>query len=227
MIVCGSIDWAATGAMLSGWGSLAAAGAVIFAAKVGRSTFNDWKRQKNEGRRIDLAEQLLALAYKLKRAFAGIRSPGMLGWEIGEMEKKLTESGMIDAQTPHHIKSGLSTAQATLSRADHPKALFDELLDTMPVAKAIFGEDMEDALNTFFVQRAKIITAAQRYADLIRRDEPRDERKLDALMERREKTETIFWEGGNAEGVDEVADVIAGAIRTMEARLLPIIRHDA
>ena len=48
--------------MLSGWGVLAAAGAVIFAAKVGRSTFNDWKRQKYEGRHIDLAEEVVRVA---------------------------------------------------------------------------------------------------------------------------------------------------------------------
>ena len=227
MIVCASIDWAATGAMLSGLGSLAAAGAVVFAAKVGRSTFNDWKRQKNEGRRIDLAEELLALAYKLKRALSGIRSPVMLGGETTEMIEKLSENGLIDDQTPDHVRSGLATAQATLSRAGHQRPLFENLLDTMPVAKAIFGEEIEKALETFLVQRAKIVTAAKTYGDFVRRPLPIDEKRMEKAMERREKIETIFWEGGNAEGVDEVADAIAGAIRTMEVRLLPIIRHYA
>lgn len=225
--LCGvAIDWSATGDMMAGMGALVGAGAVIWAAKVGRSTFNDWKRQKNEGRRIDLAEQLLALAYKLKRAFQGIRSPGMLGWEIAEMERKLTESGMIDAETPNHIKSGLSTAQATLSRADHYKGLFDELLDTMPVAKAIFGEEMEEALNTFWVQRARVVTAAQTYADIIRQDHVRNERRVEELLARRDRTEGVFWEGGGPDGVDAVADAINTAITNMETKLLPIIRHD-
>lgn len=224
---CGvPVDWSATGDMMAGAGAIIGAGAVIWAAKVGRSTFNDWKRQKNEGRRIDLAEQLLALAYKLKRAFQGIRSPGMLGWEISEMERMLTESGMIDAQTPDHIKSGLSTAQATLSRTEHHKPLFDELLDTMPVAKAIFGEEMEEALNTFWMQRAKVVVAAQTYADIIRRNEPRDERRLDDLLARRDRTEGVFWEGGGPDGVDSVANAIVAAITTMEDRLFPIIRHE-
>lgn len=220
------IDWSATGSMLAGIGAMVGSGAVIYAARVGRSTFHDWKRQKNEGRRIDLAEQILALAYKLKRAFQGIRSPGMLGWEATETIKKLTEAGMIDESTAGHIRSGLATAQATLLRADHHKPLFDELLDTMPVAKAIFGEEIEKALNTFWVQRAKVMTAAQVYADIIRRNEPRDERRLDDLMERRDRTEAIFWEGGGRDGVDVVADAIDAATVTLEAKLFPILRHE-
>lgn len=96
----------------------------------------------------------------------------------------------------------------------------------MPVAKAIFGEEMEEALNTFWVQRARVVTAAQSYADIIRRDEPRDERRLDEQMARRDRTEGVFWEGGGPDGVDAVANAIAAAIMTMEVRLFPIIRHE-
>ena len=80
--------------MLSGIGTIVGAGAVIYAAHKGSDTFKQWRRQKNEERRIDLAEQVLTLAYKLKRAIEGIRSPIMMANEIVEVEALLREQGL-------------------------------------------------------------------------------------------------------------------------------------
>ena len=54
-----TIDWAATGTMLSGIGTLVGALAVIGAAIIGSHTFENWKRQKLAERNFELAERIL------------------------------------------------------------------------------------------------------------------------------------------------------------------------
>jgi hypothetical protein len=167
LAICGLVDWDGTGSMLSGIGTIIGALAVIYAAHKGSDTFKQWRRQKNEERRIELAEQVLTLAYKLRRAIEGIRSPAMWGAEQGEVYDELRKNGVINDQTPEGHKGILATAQATMSRSNVHKPLWDALLDTMPTAKAVFGDDVEGALDEIWKQRNRIITAAQRYARLI------------------------------------------------------------
>src|SRR3546814_15956255 len=84
--------------MLSGWATLFGAGAVVYAAHKGSDTFKLWRRQKNEERRIELAEQVLTLAYKLRRAIEGIRSPAMWAEEINAVHDELRKIGLINSQ---------------------------------------------------------------------------------------------------------------------------------
>jgi hypothetical protein len=221
-----AIDWAATGNMLSGIGTVAGSGAVLYAAYVGRQTFKGWKRQKIEERKIAVAEQILTLAYRLKRAFSGIRSPGMAGHESRACETKLREDGVIDEATPPGVVSLLITAQGTLTRTTHFKPQFDALLDIMPVAKAIFGDDMETWLNVFWTQRSLVMVAAQSLARQGPNQVFRDQEHIDQVLRRRERDEERIWEGGGEDEVDHVANALSASIASMEAVLLPIIRDD-
>lgn len=224
--ICGSVDWATTGSMLSGIGTIVGAGAVIYAAHKGADTFKQWRRQKNEERRIELAEQVLTLAYKLRRALEGIRSPAMFGAEMNEVYDELRKNGVINDQTPEGHKGILATAQATLSRSNASKPLWDALLDTMPTAKAVFGDDVERALNEFWTQRNCIIIAAQRYARFIHQSTARTKEVQERQFKRLDDVEAIIWFGGGEDGVDAVANLIEAAVKSLEAILLPIIRSD-
>lgn len=223
--ICGAaVDWGATGDMLSGVGSMAGAGAVIFAAWKGADTFKQWRRQKHHERCMVVAEELLTLAYKLKRAFDAIRSPGMLASEIEEMKVKLRESGHLKEETSNAEAGILTTAQATLSRTEFYKPLFEELLNRTPVAKAIFGDNLAAQLNVFWMQRARVVTAANTYARSYHERELRREEDEQRRRERHDRTEGVIWAGGALDGVDQVANAIDAAISSMEAELLPIIR---
>lgn len=230
--VCSSIDWAATGSMLSGWATLFGAGAVVYAAHKGSDTFKQWRRQKNEERRIELAEQILTLAYKLRRAIEGIRSPAMWAEESIAIHDELRKNGVITDQTPEGDKGILATAQATLSRSNANKPLWDALLDTMPTAKAVFGDDVENALNALWKQRGKLVASAQSYARLIHQPDPRSEKEREAQLKRHGKLEGVLWTGGDiwagedGNAVDEVADAVNGAVEALEVMLLPIIRSN-
>ena len=218
--------------MLSGWATMFGAGAVVYAAHKGSDTFKQWRRQKNEERRIELAEQVLTLAYKLRRAIEGIRSPGMWAEEVNALHEELRKIGLINDQTPESHKGILATAQATLSRSNANKPLWDALFDTMPTAKAVFGDEVEKALNAIWSQRGKLVASAQSYARLIHQPDPRSEKEQEAQLKRNGKLEGVLWAGGDiwageeGKGVDEIADAVNGAIETLETMLLPIIRSD-
>jgi hypothetical protein len=221
-----AIDWAATGAMLSGWATLIGALAVFYAAHKGADTFQQWRRQKSEERRIELAEQVLTLSYKLRRAIEGIRSPAMFEPESSTVYDELTKNGVINDNTPVGHKGILATAQATLSRTNSNKQLWDSLLDTMPSAKAVFGDEIETALNQIWTQRGRIIVAAQRYARTIHdRHAPTDE-ALEQQLKRNERVEAIIWAGAGENGDDEIASKIDASIEALEKTLLPVIRAD-
>jgi hypothetical protein len=221
-----AIDWAATGAMLSGWATLIGAFAVIYAAHKGSDTFKQWRRQKSEERRIELAEQVLTLAYKLRRAIEGIRSPAMFEPESSVVYEELRRNGVIDDNTPAGHRGILATAQATLSRTNNNKPLWDSLLDTMPSAKAIFGDEVETALNLIWTQRNRIIVAAQRYARTIHDRNAPTEDAMERQIMRNERTEAIIWAGAGENGEDEIAGIIDTSIQTLENALLPVIRAD-
>jgi hypothetical protein len=91
------IDWAATGQMLSGWGTFAGAAAVAFAAYKGADTFLSWKRQKRTERRMAVAEEILVVFYNFKRAFAHVRGIFHSNYDLHQAEKRLIDSGINTA----------------------------------------------------------------------------------------------------------------------------------
>jgi hypothetical protein len=215
------IDWNATGSMLSGIGTLVGALAIIYAAHKGADTFRQWRKQKHHERCMAVAEDVLTLAYKLKRAFQAIRSPAIFGWEMSQLVQTLRENGQIqEGEEPGQL---LITAQAALSRVDYNRPLFEALLDKLPVAKAILGDQVADWMDVLWKLRAKIVTSAQSYARYTR-NLPTDSDAYRRQEERRERLEGILWEGGAVDEVDQIAIGVDEAITHLETELLPIIR---
>ena len=196
------------------------------AAHKGSDTFKQWRRQKNEERRIELAEQVMTLAYRLRRAIEGLRAEGMQPAENAEVHELLRSTGVINDQTPLEGVGKLVIAQGVMSRSNAQRALWDRLLDTMPAAKAIFGDSAETALNEFWKQRNRILVAASSYATLASQAPARTEEREAQQDARRDRLEAIIWLGGGADGVDAVANLVNNAIKSLEDMLLPIIRFD-
>ncbi len=223
---CGTIDWTAVGSMLSGIGTVVGAGAVFYAAHKGSDTFRQWRRQKNAERRIELAEQILTLAYKVRRAFEGVRSPAIWGGERADLEAQLRESGLISDETPEGTKVTLVEAQAVVTRANYHKNLWDSLLDMMPVAKAIFGDEIEAMLNEFWTLRTKLLQASKRHATFAAKRYPSNEKDLERRFKREAEIQDVIWSGASEDGVDKVADAVNAAVHGLECKLLIIIRSD-
>jgi hypothetical protein len=223
---CGlPVDWSATGDMLSGIGTVAGAAFVLIAARIGRDTFEGWKRQKIEERRSNLAEQVLTLSYRLQEALSVIRSPLRLHEESKAAEEKLREQGMVTQQTTDRQIQMLLTAQSTLTRISDYAEAFDQLSTVRPLMRAVFGQPLTAHLETIVGARNKVRAAAHSYAATAR---PMRAHPLVNQQEYAEQRlfEDILWEGAefdDSTGLenDRIKRDVAAAVIALEAAFRP------
>jgi hypothetical protein len=94
-------------------------------------TFERWKREKIEEKRIDIAIEALELAYDCQEVFEIIRSPGSFGSEYADMPRK---DGEDDAEW--HQRGPF---YATLKRLQAHADFFERLAKLRPRYMALFG----------------------------------------------------------------------------------------
>jgi len=210
-----NIDWAATGAMLSGLATLAGAFAVVYAARGGASSLNLWRRQKQEERRMDAAEKILTLAYRLKRNLTSVRSPAMFGGEIEAAKEKLSGHDWYESLSEIEQRKA-HTGQGILLRVMRYQDDWDTIFDLMPIARALFGEQVEFHLQSIWQQVVAVRVSAETYATYDGTD-----------AEFQKRLERDIWEiGGSFAEQDRVGQAMEGAIAGLENILLPVIRAD-
>ena len=204
------IDWNGTGSMLSGWATLAGAGAIIYAAKVGANTFDSWKRQKQEERRMDVAERILTLAYKLKYNFQSVRAPLIEGHELEAAEKLLSEQqpewwGGLDDAGQKRARTG----QAVFNRLKRHNHDWEQIWELKPLALAYFSPKVEVELDKFWQQYVAVQVAAEAYAH-----DGGDDKEFAAQLRQ------DLWRLGEGGRVGRVID---GAVTALEIELRPVI----
>lgn len=160
------IDWEATGSMLSGWGTLAGAGAVAYAAHRAADTLASWKRQRIAERRFDHAEATLAATYKVREAIEIIRSPILHSFETEKAKAELEVDPSWNPIIPKERKDRLYTAQAYIMRIRSTADAWDDLQSVMPLAKALFDDRLEEALAQLLRVRWLLRVNADAYVDL-------------------------------------------------------------
>jgi hypothetical protein len=139
-------EWAALGGVLSGVGTVIGALAVIGAAWFASNTFEGWRKQTLSQRRIEQAERILTAAYKARRALGYVRSPLMEGHELQAAEAHLEKQDFW-ATTDANRKQKLVSTQGYYNRLN---AVLDErraVEECLPMARALFGEQVEQALE--------------------------------------------------------------------------------
>lgn len=208
-----SIDWAATGAMLQGFGTWAGVGAVIFGAIIGA---NAWKAQKQAERRLEMAERILTATHKGKRALAMVRSPMMWGYELDAAEKKLKEDEAWEKQSEGRQKR-LRTAQAYYNRLNARRDEVDALDDCLPMARALFSEELEKAIERLRHQFWIVQCDVDAYID--------DEHGTDEEFTK--KIRRGMYDVSPRKGEkNEVSDTINEAVETIERICEPALRLD-
>jgi hypothetical protein len=134
------------GAVLQGVGALAQAAAIGLAAWMASNTYQSWRRQNLSERRIEQAERILTAAYKARRALGYVRSPLMEAHELNAAEAQLEEKD-FRATVEEERKERLVLAQGYYNRLN---AVMDErraVEKCLPMARALFGEQVEKALE--------------------------------------------------------------------------------
>ena len=158
------IDWSATGDMLSGIGAVGGAVTALVAAILAKNTVESWKQQKVAERKFEHAERTLVATYNAREALAHVRSPLIHAHELHSARQELEASPewttVDDAKQDRMI-----TAQAMVNRMAHTQAAFTELAACIPFAKAMFGNDLEEALRELHRQRWIVRTYIDAYVD--------------------------------------------------------------
>lgn len=209
-----NIDWATTGVMLQGIGTVIGAISVIVAAIIGSRTFGSWKRQTLSGRHIDQAERILTATYNARRGLSHLRSPVTLPHELYAAELQLKENGQWDKTFPESERRNLAMAHALYNRLNSTRDYQRALQECQPMARAFFGERLEKAIEKLNHQYWTVKV----YIDAYQID------KSGADTEFRRKVESAIWEGYPPDEVNEVDQIIASQVNLIEEICVPVLR---
>lgn len=198
--------------MLSGVDALAQAAAIGIAAWMASNTFEGWRRQKLSERRIEQAERILTATYKVRRGLSHIRSPAIWAHELAAAEEKLKAGGQWPAGQDE--QSRMTTQQAYYNRLNATRPDRIELEQCQPMARALFGEELELALETLNRQSHTV----QVYVDANARDRGNADRAF------REKIDAAIYEGYPYDAPNEMDQAIATQVKLIEDTLVPVLR---
>jgi hypothetical protein len=111
----------------------------------GVRTFGKWRREKIGEKRIEVAVDALAAAYKSKDVFEHIRAPLSRGYEYLDMPQVAGES--------ESERSGRASLFVVRRRIEQNKDFFDHVWELQPKFMAIFGRDTENIF--LFLHKAR------------------------------------------------------------------------
>lgn len=205
-------EWTALGAVLSGMGTVIGAIAVIGAAVLASNTFDGWRKQTLSQRRIEQAERILTATYKVRRGLSHVRNPMLWAFELQKAEDYLREKGELSGDETRNRK--MITSQLYFTRIN---AVLDDrklLEECQPMARALFGEELElaiDALNRQFQRINAAVQAQSRFEENTDR-------------EFRETIEATLWERYPAPEKNQLDREIAEQVATIEKYCVPVLR---
>ncbi|WP_119306990.1 hypothetical protein [Cohaesibacter haloalkalitolerans] len=205
-------EWAALGDVLSGVGTVIGALAVIGAAYLASNTFDSWRKQTLSQRRIEQAERILTATYKVRRGLSLVRAPMLWGYEQQKAEDYLREKGELPGDEAG--KKKMTIAQLYFTRLN---AVMDDrklLEECQPMARALFGEKLELALEALNHQFQRVNAAVQAQY----RFEENTDRKF------RESIEAVLWEGYPTPKENELDREIDEQVATIEKHCVPVLR---
>lgn len=209
---CDSTCWAATGSMLQAWGTLLGVAAVIYAAWRASNTFDAFRRQKQEERRMDAAHTILTFAYKFQQRLAGVRSPGISGFEMTDATTRLKENYQGYGFKSELEQRQLVVAQVILTRLHADREIWDAVWEHIPTARALFGEQAEHHLRELWGAFVNVQVSAEAYGE-------------DSLQDP-EFTKSIRRDLYGHGDDNPVTKQVANAVMGLEGVLLRFIRCD-
>lgn len=203
--------------MLQGLGTLAGVGAVIWAAHKGASTFDGWRRQKIAERKQEQAERILTATYKCRRALEYVRGWMIWGHENHAAEQQVKEEAGWSEQT-ENVQKRLVRGQAFYNRLNRIKDERAELDQCLPMARALFGEELEQALENLNHQFWIVQVHVDSYID----DEDGTDKDFTAKIHR------VMYAVTPRDGeVNEVTHAVETSVAAIERICLPVLRLEA
>lgn len=185
---------------------------------VATNTYKSWLKQKKAERRLQVAEEAMAVVYKSADVFSGIRNPGSMNSEAEAATQRLTDAISDFAQKPEAVRHRYITAQVALDRVAASKEFWDEYWKLLPAIKMYFGDNFDGEFRKIWAARAKIVSGAHSYSRLNPELNP----------DLNDRIEGYFWEGW-AEATnrpDEIGAALAELKTAAEETIFPLLRPD-
>ena len=175
----------------------------------GFRTFGRWKREKLEERRIEIAFDLLSLAYETKYVFEYIRGPASFDYEYQDMPEVAGESlDQRRARQPFY---------AILRRIDRSKDFFERALKMLPRCMGMFGPGAENIFMLMHRARREIEVSAQMLAW----------HRTGFSPDQRQQMERDIWDMGDVDKEhDRVGQKLSEFRARIEAMCQPIIARE-
>lgn len=148
------------GAVLQGVGAIAQAMAIAVAAYFASNTFDGWRKQKISERRFEQAERILTAAYRARRALRFVRSPLMLDHEL-EVARVQSENEEYWVNVLPENRNGFVESRAYFNRLEKVVDEQRAIEVCLPMARALFGEKVEVALELLNMQFANVRISAE------------------------------------------------------------------
>lgn len=195
--------------------SLIQAFVLITVAIIGRNTFRKWREQKISERKIDQAERILTAAYKVRRGLSDVRSPLISAYELDVSEKKLIETDKISAdKSDDYRRKKIIILQCYYNRINLVRPDFKLLDECQPFARALFGEDLEKAIETLNHQLHIVRVSAEMMVDLAESDDLNYKKEIERAL-------NLGYRGGVS---NEIDDATSKNMDLIESICLPVLR---
>jgi hypothetical protein len=188
-------------------------------AGFGLRSFEKFKREQIEERRIDVAIDALTIAYEARFVFDVIRSRIVQDHEWADAKE---ESGLTGSLVPVSLRKGQRGAYAVLKRIDNNEAFFKKVERLEPKFMAVFGAKTEEVFTLIYNSRSRISGSAEILFDLERVESDRDDEHIrNELVELRR---TVFGSKDKADE-DKTAKALNDFREQIEAICRPIVDH--
>jgi hypothetical protein len=131
-----------------GWDQIAAflnAGVIGVATWVAWRSVHDWREERLDARRAEVAEQALILAYQAPEVFRRIRHPGGFSDEGSTRKPEPNESPEEKRQRDR--------AFVPIERIQSDARFFDQVVEIRPRVDAVFGKGHAEPFNKFLSMR--------------------------------------------------------------------------
>lgn len=138
----------------------------------------------------------------------------MWGHETDAAEEQLKANGEWEKVFGEGDRSSLATAQAYYNRLNRTKDDRIALEECQPIARALFGEELEKAIETLNQQ----FWTVKVYVDANHRD------KKGADTEFRRKIDSTIWEGYPSTEENEIDQTVAAHVKIIEDICVPVLR---
>lgn len=160
---------------------------IVVASLVAILGINAWRREHVGTRRVELAEDTLALFYEANDVIRHIRHPASFGEETAHITRKDDED-----QKSFEARRN---ASIVFVRYDKNKELFNKIYAARYRFMAQFGKDSAKPFDDLHKITAEIFSAAQVLARLWKQEHFRTPTAEREHFERIQEQENIFWEG--------------------------------